>query len=872
MSGSVVSWRMWASAPASGTEAPSPAGDPPSLAGKRPVNPSLGTTDIPRVTNLEAGSSHPRLTRRPAIVDAVRVASTALGCPVEYVVLSGQRAYVAAAAGPASLQPRPLAGFERSLLEGAAIARGDNGTAVMVERADDGIGALVADAPLDDSGLVLLSGLARMLDDETGSSAAGDRAGSGTRPEARGEAILAGLRDVVLILDHEFVIRWCNHAVATLLGWVPGEVIDRAAAELIHPDDLPAAVDAAARLSAGHETYRVRLRVLAADDRWVPVSVTGLDHSHDPAIGGLLLSLRNDEGSTETERALDRAQRVSSAILESLTDAVVATDVVGATTVINAAARALFGVAPGVAAATVTIDDLALLDVEGVPLPASEHPLNPAAVVVPAECCVRRRGGLRRITITRSDVAGPHGRLGVVMTLRDVTRARTDAIELRSRALHDQLTGLANRRHLMETLASLSTAPPPAVAAFFIDLDGFKNVNDVHGHRVGDSLLRMAAARLRAQLREDDFLARHGGDEFVIVVTHFDDPESVYALADRVRSSLAEPYDVDGVRLHLSASVGIAVHERDEFDGDRLLQQADTALYAAKAVGRDRVEVFDAELAVAAEIAQYRRNLVRTALERDLVAMYFQPIVDAERDRIVGVEALVRCIAADNEVVGPAGFLDAIEGTSLAVGLDHRAFELSCQAAAALRCATPDRPIWVACNFSAPTLMQPDLVATVLGSIERYGIDPDQICLEVTETSAFRAGAATIGALRQLRDHGVGIALDDFGTGYSSLSHLRDLPLSTVKIDKTFVNKLDANGTERVIAAAVAELAESLGFAVVAEGVETSSHLRAAREVGFRNLQGWHYAPAVSLDELLKLLASGGGLIPTSTPTPPGVR
>ena len=261
---------------------------------------------------------------------------------------------------------------------------------------------------------------------------------------------------------------------------------------------------------------------------------------------------------------------------------------------------------------------------------------------------------------------------------------------------------------------------------------------------------------------------------------------------------------------------------------------------------------FDYDLAVAAEEETKQRTLVQDTLANDHLVMFFQPIVDLE-NRPVGVEALARVRTEKGEIVAPSGFLDAIDGTDLMVGVDRQAFALSCRAATALARKIVDRRIYVACNFSAMTLSQPGLAEHVLFTIQSHGLAPDQLCIEVTETAVFQAGADELSTLRK---KGVRIALDNFGTGYSELSGLRDLPLSGVKIDRRFTAALDKSGTERAIAATIVELARSLGLDVVAEGVENVRQWRAARSLGIERMQGWFYSPAVPFNELVNLIAA----------------
>lgn len=455
----------------------------------------------------------------------------------------------------------------------------------------------------------------------------------------------------------------------------------------------------------------------------------------------------------------------------------------------------------------------------------------------------------------------------------------TDAVqrELTRQSRTDQLTGLANRRALRSHLEA-TRAVNDAVSVFLLDLDQFKAINDMYGHRTGDLVLKEAARRIRANSDDDDFVARIGGDEFVVVKSNPTaatwDPNQV---AGDLRAALAEPFRVDHAQLHLNASIGVAHQEiatkvfvqarsdkdtdsalrdlEDVLDGGRLVRDADIALADAKSRGRDRVVIYNDALRTRAEEVQHQRDAFRAALEAKQVINYYQPIVRADGTP-VGAEALARFVDPHGRIVEPAEFIDAITGTTLITKLDQQAFSTSCGTVTELRERFPSLDLWASCNFSAQSIAQSDFAESVLDGLSDHGLDGGAIQIEVTETAAFSAGASSIVAFQTLRQHGVRIALDDFGTGYSSLAHLQDLPLSTVKIDRTFVQALHQPGPPRTIASAVRELAASLGYSVIAEGIETVAQMRAATELGITDLQGWHFARPMSAADLTAYLAT----------------
>ncbi len=665
------------------------------------------------------------------------------------------------------------------------------------------------------------------------------------------ESAVQGLRDTVIVLSPDMEIVWVNDAVGSLLGRTPAEAIGRSAAEFVHPDDLAMTVDAISRIRQGLELFRLTVRLRGAAGDWVPVEVTGADHSLDPTLGGLVLSLRYADYESELGTTIDRVERMSKAIVSGLRDGIVATDQFGAVTVVNDVARTMFGVAADAPASSLTLDDFELLDENGRRRNLTVDSVDDGAPM--ESCVVSPRGEIRYVTITSMAVTDDHGDyIGTVVAFHDVTAEHLAREELRSQALHDQLTGLANRRQLETRLGELSLVSPAVdVGVCFIDLDGFKLVNDNHGHRTGDQLIGIAARRLARQLRHGDLLVRHGGDEFVALLVDVESIDVAVAAAERCLTALSEPYEIGDDRFDLTASIGVAIASSTEAHTGVLLQHADIALYAAKNRGRNRIEPFDESLAEAVSVEQHQRQLLRDALENDRFVMHFQPLVDAVSGATVGYEALARIRTEEGDVIGPPAFMESIANTGLMWDLDQTAFVLSCEAAVLLDRLSDDVVPYLACNFSAVSLTHPEFLPFIDAAIATTGADPCQIYIEITESAAFDVGPAGLATLSALSDRGFRIALDDFGTGYSSLAHLRDLPISTVKVDRSFIVQLAKHDSERAIAAAIVTLARELDLGTVAEGVETQVHEDQAQQLGFTTLQGWRYSHALSLADCL---------------------
>src|SRR4051812_13630824 len=408
---------------------------------------------------------------------------------------------------------------------------------------------------------------------------------------------------------------------------------------------------------------------------------------------------------------------------------------------------------------------------------------------------------------------------------------------MRHDALHDPLTGLANRALCRERLIhalARSYRDQGAACVLFIDLDGFKAINDLYGHAAGDALLIALGRRLVATVRPADTVARLGGDEFVVVCEDIDEHTAI-ALGHRLTEAIHEPMDVDGVEHRLSASIGIALGAAGRRDPDALLADADAAAYRAKAEGRGRVEVFDQRL------RQHARERLRTAaaLERALslgqLRLAFQPIVALADRRIVGHEALLRWDSPGGVMNAPADFIPVAEESALIVEIGAWTLMQACHESVAGYGTDADGP-FVSVNLAGRQLAQPDLPALVADSLSASRLPARRLRLELKERVLQAAPKTARTNLEALRDMGVGLALDDFGTGYSSL---RDLPVHAVKIDRSFVAALVASRGDAAIVAAIISLARALGIDAIGEGVESEEQAARLRELGCPLAQGF---------------------------------
>jgi len=415
--------------------------------------------------------------------------------------------------------------------------------------------------------------------------------------------------------------------------------------------------------------------------------------------------------------------------------------------------------------------------------------------------------------------------------------------QMRHQALHDSLTGLANRalcRDRIQHALALSDREGGNAAVLFVDVDNFKRVNDVFGHAAGDQLLIALAERMVTTVRPADTVARLGGDEFVVVCEHVDE-RTALALGWRLAAAVQQPITAGGTEHQLAASIGIALGSGAGTDPDVLIGHADAAAYRAKEAGSGRVELFDEGLRRRAADRIRTESDLEGALERRELELVFQPIVTLADGKTVAHEALLRWQRVGAEI-GPAEFIPVAEESGLIIPIGSWVLEHACRTGAKL---VGESGGWISVNLSARQVAQPDLLEVVAGALRAGELKPSELRLELTETVLLGVTPAIVANLSALHDLGICLVLDDFGTGYSSFQHLKDFPIDTIKIDRSFVANLGRSSQDAAIVASVVSMASALGLGVVAEGVENETQAQLLRELGCPMAQGFHFgAPA----------------------------
>lgn len=442
--------------------------------------------------------------------------------------------------------------------------------------------------------------------------------------------------------------------------------------------------------------------------------------------------------------------------------------------------------------------------------------------------------------------------------IRDITARKRAEEQLLHNALHDSLTKLPNRvlfmDHLKLAVNHSKRRKNYMFALLFVDLDRFKIINDSLGHAVGDELLLALARRLETCLRAGDTLARLGGDEFTVLLDAINGHDDALRVAERIQEVLSQPFKLAGHEMTMSASIGIAFSDAGENMAEDLLRDADTAMYQAKALGKAQYQIFDKDMHAHAVRLQQLESELRGAIEREELRVHYQPTVSLESGRISGFEALVRWQHPERGLIPPIDFLPNAEDTGMIIEIDRWVLRQACQQMREWQDRLPStRGIKINVNLSCKQFMQPDLVEHVKQTLSETGLAPQSLRLEITETVVMEDGDRAMKILEELRVLGVEVSLDDFGTGYSSLSYIHRFPVTTLKIDRSFIERIGGHENGEIVRTVVA-MARNLGMEVVAEGVETVEQLIQLKAISCDQAQGFYFSKPVTSEAAAVLL------------------
>jgi diguanylate cyclase (GGDEF)-like protein/PAS domain S-box-containing protein len=584
--------------------------------------------------------------------------------------------------------------------------------------------------------------------------------------------------------------------------------------------------------------------------------IKGQIESHE-----LMRALRNSVSRKILEETLFSEKSRAQVTLDSIGDAVICTDTADKISFLNPIAERMTGWSLKEAFGLPLSEAFRIMDAS-----TGKTAADPIAKAVgqgrttklPANCILTRRDG-HQIFIEDSvaPIVGSDGvAAGTVLVFRDVTAARGLADQITHLAEHDALTGLPNRLLLNDRLnqaIAQAGRKGSQVAVLFLDLDGFKHINDSLGHPAGDKLLRSVAQRLQECLRSPDTISRQGGDEFVVLLQDLHQSEQAAHSAKRMLKCVSEPHSIDGHELHITASMGISIYPDDGLDAETLIKNADTAMYQAKESGRQVYRFFTPEMNVQAVERQSLEEDLRRALERRELSLHYQPIVNLKTGVITGAEALLRWTHPTRGSISPAQFIPIAEDSGLILPIGAWVLKEACmQAKAWLEMGLP--AITLSVNVSALQFRSEGFLEALSKTLDETGMNPESLDIEVTESALMERGALGGPILDSLRDRGMHIAIDDFGTGYSSLSYLSNLSLDALKIDQSFVRQISGAPSDTSIVSAVIGMGRNLKLKVIAEGVETAEEMAFLMAQECDEAQGFFFSQPVNAFDFAKLL------------------
>ncbi|MEW5729170.1 MAG: EAL domain-containing protein [Pseudomonadota bacterium] len=670
----------------------------------------------------------------------------------------------------------------------------------------------------------------------------------------------------LLCVCREGRVDWINAGGAHMLGAAADDLIGQPFVELLHPDHAAALSSGLEPLLAepGGAPLMLRRRdgdVVAAVVRFHPASDGSvLVHARDltgryPAADSLITAVNRLEERARELTRLSRLSSLSARVFETASEGIIVLDTDLRITAVNPAYTEITG---WPASEVLGRKPPCLLDPEQ--SEATQLTFEAARTTGRwrGERWSKRRDGERyaeRLGV--STVLDEAGQLThYVVVFSDITARKVDEERVRKQANYDTLTGLPNRALFLDRLnqaVSNAQRTDQMVGLMFIDLDGFKLVNDTLGHDMGDLLLQEAGRRLSNCVRSGDTVARLGGDEFTVVMPNLGAYQNAPTVATRILEALRKPFDLAGKEAFVSGSIGITVYPDDARDAQTMLKNADAAMYRAKEHGKANFQFFTADMNAAIEERLAIKNSLSKAFDRDELMLYFQPKLDLAARTVTGVEALLRWNAADLGMVSPAKFIPIMEESGLIGRVGEWALAAACRQVRRWRDAGLPA-IRVAINLSVRQLRQPGFVDLVEKALDTAGIDADAIEFEITEGMVMKDADNAVAILRRLSDMGIRLAMDDFGTGYSSLSVLKRFPVDSIKIDRTFISEIGVDSDSHEIIRTIISMGHSLRRRIVAEGVESIEQVRLLERLGCDEIQGYVLAPPLPAADVERFL------------------
>ncbi len=678
----------------------------------------------------------------------------------------------------------------------------------------------------------------------------------------------------IFVSDSRGGCVYTNPAYQAISGFTFEQTLGTNWSRVIHPQDRRRVFAEWRDAASARARFRTELRFQRLDGSvvWARVNSAAMPdgmetHGHVHTVEDITERKSMERVLQAAEEALFAERERAQVTLNSIGDAVVTTDLQGKVTYLNLVAEKMTGWSREDAAGRPLNEVFKIIDGsthQAAPDPARRAIEEDRTVGLAMGCVLVRRDGFESpIEDSAAPIHNRDGRVaGAVIVFHDASQSRAVALKMSHLAQHDFLTDLPNRSLLTERLSQaigLARRHGRQAALLFLDLDGFKQINDSLGHATGDQLLQSVAARLVASVRGTDTVFRQGGDEFVILLAEIEQPQDAAHVAETLRVALAAPHRIGGQDLSVSLSIGISVYPDDADNVDSVMRNADTAMFHAKASGRDNYQFYKTDM----DTRAVHRLLVEGGLHRALTQgeflLHYQPKFDLRSGAMTSAEALIRWSSPDRGLVYPKQFVPIAEACGLIVPIGRWVLREACRQVQAWLDAGL-RAVPVAVNTSAVEFRHEDFLEGLASILMETGLAPRYLELELTESVLMHDAESSVAVLEALKAMGVRLAIDDFGTGYSSLSYLKRFPIDTLKIDRSFVHDISSDADGSTIVSAVIAMGRTLGQRVIAEGVETQEQLAFLRTRQCNEGQGFHFSRPLPTEDFRRLLVTGNDI------------
>jgi diguanylate cyclase (GGDEF)-like protein/PAS domain S-box-containing protein len=684
--------------------------------------------------------------------------------------------------------------------------------------------------------------------------------------EQRFRALVEHGSDAIMVINEVGVLTYAAPSIGRVLGYGAAELTGRRLFDLVHTDEREELAAMLRHLaSVPGDSRAVHCRVRHKDGSWRSLEVVTTNLIAEASVRGIVINARDVSERQQAEALLRDSEERLRSLVQNVSDVITVLEADGTIRYVTPSVEQLLNYSPGELLDTngwaiVHPDDVGRVR-EGI----GRAPGSWSAAERIEFRVQHRDGSTRYVEASAANLLEDPSVRGVILTSRDITERKRFEEQLSRQAFSDPLTGLPNRRLLVDRLSRALAGERRSgcqVGVILLDLDRFKVINDTLGHSAGDELLVAVGERLSHVLRDQDTIARFGGDEFVILLDDIGDRARALETAQRISSVFERPFVVATRETSATASIGIALGRAGSSTPEAMLRNADVAMYRAKAAGRAQVVIYDGRMSAQALERLELEEELRWAVERGELRLHYQPEVDLGTGRIVGMEALVRWQHPREGLLQPSVFIPLAEETGHILAIGRWVLEEACRQGRLLQeFAAAGAPLTMSVNLSVREFQRPGIIEQVTEALQGTGLRPEALKLEITESTMMSASQATSRTLRALKGLGVRLAIDDFGTGYSSLSYLRRFPVDTLKIDQSFVAGLKRKGEDRAIVEAVSGLAGALGMDVTAEGIETDGQRRLLEELHCSRGQGYFFSQPLCGEQMYALLRAKPSLL-----------